>query len=250
MTPDAAATIRLIDLETVPSTNDEALRRAANGAPAWTVVRATSQSAGRGRRGRSFASPPGNSYTSFVVRPARPAGTLPQIAPVAGLAVAEALERIAPGLPRPLCKWPNDVLVDGRKVCGILVETTSARRETQAVVIGIGVNLVSHPDISGEAIGDIASLGGPRLDRDDWLDALAGRLWARLLEWRRDGFAAVRGALLDRMAGLGGDVFVSGPPPLSGRLAGIDENGALLVVDRFGVAHRCISGSLVLGGRA
>ncbi len=246
MTSDAAATLRLIDLGTVPSTNDEALRRAANGAPAWTVVRAVSQSAGRGRRGRAFASPPGNSYTSFIVRPDCPADTLPQIALVAGLAVAEALERVAPGLARPLCKWPNDILVAGRKVCGILVEAAAPGR---GVVIGVGVNLVSHPDIPGEAIGDIVGLGGPRLDRDEWLDALAGRLRARLSEWRQGGFAAVRGALLDRMAGLGGEISVDGPPPLSGRLAGIDEDGALLVADRSGVARRCVSGSLVLEGR-
>ena len=143
----------LVDLDCVASTNDEALSRAAAGAPAWTVVRAASQSAGRGRRGRSFASPPGNSYTSFVLRPEGAPERVAQIALVAGLAVAEAIARLAPGLPAPRCKWPNDVLVDGHKVCGILVEASSSGERVDHVVVGIGINLASHPAIPGARIG-------------------------------------------------------------------------------------------------
>lgn len=237
----------LVDLDTVASTNDEAMIRAGQGAPAWTVVRASSQTAGRGRRGRSFASPPGNSYTSFVLRPGGGAGRSAQIALVAGLAVAEAIAHVAPGLAQPACKWPNDVLVDGHKVSGILVEAATSGDTVDHVVVGIGINLVSHPELPGLRIGDLASLGAPGIGRDTMLAALCERLLDRIGAWERGGFEAVRQAWLARAAGLGRNVRIEdGGRALSGELVDVDGEGALVLAEPAGPRHRVLSGSLVL----
>ena len=244
MTADLEAPFSLIDLGTVGSTNDTALALAQDGAPAWSVVRAERQTAGRGRRGRAFQSPPGNSYTSFLLRPVRPAREVPQLALVAGLAVAEAVDRFAPELPRATCKWPNDVLVDGLKVAGILVEASSGRK-LEAVVVGIGVNLVDHPASPGMRASDLASLGAVSADRNLWLRVLCKRLFERTGAWEREGFAAMRDSWMARAAGLGQCVQVAGELSVRGLMTGVDGEGALLV-DEDGVTRRCVSGSLVL----
>ncbi len=237
----------LIDLESVASTNDEALERASENMPAWTIVRAVEQRSGRGRRGKTFASPPGNSYTSFLLRPDCAQADAPQIALLAGLAVARAIRELAPDLPPAQCKWPNDVLIDGDKVCGILVEAVSTGARLDAVVVGIGVNLVSHPSLDGVRISDLRILGA-QVDRNAWLIALASHLKGLVDLWSHGGFAAVRKAWLDHAAGLNSPVTHCDEtrPPLHGTLAGIDEAGAVLIADTAGQTHRCVSGSLVL----
>ncbi len=237
----------LIDLESVTSTNDEALERASSNDPAWTIVRAVEQRAGRGRRGKTFASPPGNSYTSFLLRPDCVQADAPQIALLAGLAVARAIKEVAPDLPAARCKWPNDVLIDGHKVAGILVEAASTGTRLDAVVVGIGVNLASHPDIDGVRISDLGTLGTV-IDRDVWLIALSAHLRALVECWLDGGFVAVRETWLDHAAGLNSRVThcEDGRPALHGTLAGIDDVGALLISDAAGHTHRCVSGSLVL----
>jgi BirA family biotin operon repressor/biotin-[acetyl-CoA-carboxylase] ligase len=247
MTMALPAPFALVDLDTVASTNDEAMNRAAAGAPAWTVVRARCQTAGRGRRGRSFASPEGNSYTSFILRPRGAPGQAAQIALVAGLAVAEAIAAVAPSLPSARCKWPNDVLVDGHKVCGILVEAASSGDRVDHVVIGIGVNLVSHPDLPGLHIGDLGSLGAPGIGRDAMLEVLAGRLHARCEAWQERGFAVLRQDWLARAAGLGRAVRVEdGTRSMVGELVDIDGEGALVLASSDRTRHRVVSGSLFL----
>lgn len=246
MTVGLAAAVQLVDLGTVASTNDVALTMARKGAAPWTVVRARRQTRGRGRQGRPFASPPGNSYTTFLLRPRSAMEHVPQIALVTGLAVAETIDELAPQLPRALCKWPNDILIAGRKVCGILVEALSLSGRLEAVVVGIGVNLVCHPELPPQRIGDLHGLGGPPLGRDVWLAALCRHLLCRIGGWEKAGFPALREAWLARAAGLGERVVVNAGAPLHGRLRGIDDRGALLIDDERGIAHRCHSGSLVL----
>lgn len=247
MTPALSAPFELIDLGIVASTNDEALRLAHEGAPEWTVVRAVEQRAGRGRRGKSFVSPPGNSYTSFLLRPNCRQADAPQIALVAGLAVALAVDRLAPDLGAAQCKWPNDVLVQGSKVCGILVEAVSTAGKLDAVVVGIGVNLVSHPEIDGLHISDLQTLGAI-VDRDAWLGAMAPQFRLLVDRWSQAGFSSLRELWLGHAAGLHRRVthLEDRRAPLYGVLNGVDENGALLIADGAGTIHRCVSGSLVL----
>ena len=241
------APFALVDFDTVASTNDEAMRLAGQGAPAWTVVRAVSQSAGRGSRGKSFASPACNSYTSFILRPQGGPERAAQIALVAGLAVAEAIDLQAPDLPLAQCKWPNDVLVGAHNVCGILVEASSSGENVEHVIVGIGINLVSHPEIPGHRIADLAHLGAPGIGRDAMLASLAGRLHARCQLWQTGGFAALRASWLDRAAGLGRMVRIEdGPRILSGQLRDIDEEGALVLIGPGTARQRVVSGSLFL----
>lgn len=241
------APFALVDRDTVTSTNDEAMALADGGAPAWTVVRAVSQSAGRGRRGKSFASPPGNSYTSFILRPQGSPERAAQLALVAGLAVADAIAALAPGLPAPRCKWPNDVLVDGHKVSGILVEAASSGERIDHVIVGIGINLVSHPEIEGHRIGDLAGLGAGLVDRDAMLVALSRDFHDRVTVWQAGGFQALRAAWIARAAGMGRAVRVEdGSRTLHGELVDIDGEGALLLAETPAIRHRVVSGSLFL----
>jgi BirA family transcriptional regulator, biotin operon repressor / biotin---[acetyl-CoA-carboxylase] ligase len=142
----------LIRLDTIDSTNAEALRRAWAGerGPLWIV--AERQSAGRGRRGRSWVSPPGNLHATLLVSDPAPAALVPQLGFVAGLALHDAAAAAAPPLaPRLALKWPNDLLCGGRKIAGILVEGEGD--PVAAAAIGFGVNCREHPPrrrISGD----------------------------------------------------------------------------------------------------
>src|SRR5258708_4173593 len=132
--------------DTVGSTNDEARQLARDGAPGGTLVWAAAQSAGRGRRGHLWQSPPGNLYLSMVLRPEAPPANAPQLGFVAALALGDALDQLAaPGL-QLRYKWPNDLLAGGKKLAGILLESEmAAGGGLDFVILGIGVNLVSAP---------------------------------------------------------------------------------------------------------
>ena len=226
----------------IGSTNDEALRLAREGAPDGTVVVAGQQTAGRGRQGRRWISPPGNLYASFLVRTARFPGFTPpraaEIGFVAALAVADALDTAIAG---SRLKWPNDVLLAGAKVAGILTEMAS-----DAVVIGIGINVAHAPPDMPYPVTSVASLGGT-ISADALLVTLADRLDHRLLAWDTAGFAAVREAWLQR-GPTPGQVLtaraVSGG--VTGIFAGLAEDGALLLMTTDGV-RRIVAGEVVPG---
>ena len=133
-------------LDEIDSTNEEARRLAAAGAAAGTVVWAKRQTAGRGRRGRSWISEPGNLFTSLILRPHVPPARAAELTFVASLAVAQAVAGFLPG--RIICtKWPNDVLVDGGKIAGILIESAAGTSgKVDWLVVGIGINVAHHPN--------------------------------------------------------------------------------------------------------
>ncbi len=247
MTPLLPPPFRLVDLGTVTSTNDVALAMARDGAAAWTVVRARVQTRGRGRGGRSFSSPDGNSYVSLILRPSCPPAALPGLGLVAGLAVADAIRTFAPRIPPVRCKWPNDVLVGGAKVAGILVESRIGAA-LEAVVAGIGINLVSHPAIDGLRATSLAAEGAPSTDRDELLTVLADCLEARIRTWENGGFQALRQSWLEGAAGVGEPATLIGERPVTGLFAGVAGDGALLL-ESGGALRRFVSGSLVLEGR-
>lgn len=231
----------LVALDSVGSTNDEAARLADAGAPEGTVVWSRQQTGGRGRRGRQWASPPGNLYSSTILRPDCAAPRAAELGFVAALAVADI---VPPG--RPLrVKWPNDVLVDGGKVAGILLESASGQTgQVQHVVAGIGVNVGFAPQLP-EMRYRGAALGG---SVEAALETLTAALAARLAEWRRDGFATVRAAWLAKAGPLGAEVDVKlGEELVHGRFAGLDREGALLLETAAG-PRKIVSGELL--GRA
>jgi BirA family biotin operon repressor/biotin-[acetyl-CoA-carboxylase] ligase len=231
----------LVALDTVGSTNDEAAQRADAGAPEGTVVWSREQTGGRGRRGRHWASPVGNLYTSTILRPDRPAQRAAELGFAAALAVAD----IVPAGREVRVKWPNDVLVDGGKIAGILLESAIGQTgQVQHVVAGIGVNVGFAPQLP-EMRYPGSALGG---SVEAALEKLAAALAARLAEWRREGFETVRAAWLAKAGPLGAEVDVKlGEGLVRGRFAGLDREGALLLDTATG-PRKIVSGELL--GRA
>ena len=228
----------LVALQSVGSTNDEAARLAENGAPEGTVVWAREQTGGRGRRGRVWASPVGNLYSSTILRPDCPAARAAELGFVAALAVAD----MVPGSRQVRVKWPNDVLVDNGKVAGILPESSiGADGKAEHVVLGIGVNVSFAPDLP-EMRYRGACLGG---SVEAALERLTVALGLRLAQWRRDGFAAVRAEWLAKAGPLGLEVDVKlGEELVRGRFAGMDGEGALLL-DTASGPRRIVAGELL-----
>jgi len=188
----------LVALDTVGSTNDEAAHLADAGAPEGTVVWSREQTGGRGRRGRHWASPVGNLYTSTILRPDCPAQRAAELGFAAALAVAD----IVPAGREVRVKWPNDVLVDGGKVAGILLESAIGQTgQVQHVVAGIGVNVGFAPQLP-EMRYPGAALGG---SVEAALEKLTAALASRLAEWRREGFETVRAAWLAKAGPLGAE---------------------------------------------
>jgi BirA family transcriptional regulator, biotin operon repressor / biotin---[acetyl-CoA-carboxylase] ligase len=228
--PDGVSDPPIIHFGSVDSTNAEALRRARGGArgPLWVV--AATQTAGRGRRGRAWASPPGNLYASLLLVDPAPAAVAPQLAFVAGLAVHDACAALAPALAGALwLKWPNDLLCRGAKIAGILIEG-EAVADGIAAVVGIGVNCRHHPEATEHPATDFAAQGA-KVEASPLLDALRRTMAARLAEWDRGAaFAAIRSAWLARAAGLGQPIRARLPDrELSGVFEALDDAGRLIL---------------------
>jgi BirA family biotin operon repressor/biotin-[acetyl-CoA-carboxylase] ligase len=244
--PRTAGQTPVVFLETTDSTNAEALARAAAGerGPLWIVAR--QQSAGRGRRGRTWVSEPGNLYATLLLSDAAPAAALPGICFVAALAVHDAILDAAHGLaPAQLkLKWPNDVLLDGQKLVGILVEGVS-QAGVHATAIGIGVNCKHHPQTSAYPATDLAAAGFD-VAPESLLGFLGTAMERRLGEWRRgENFAAVRTAWLARASGVGSPIEVRLPAgSMSGTFEALDDSGALLLRRSDGTREKVAAGDV------
>ena len=188
-------------LDTVDSTNEEAKRIAAAGevGPLW--IAADVQTAGRGRRGRSWDSPSGNLCATLLLRPRKSASDCAQLSFIAALAVSDAIAALAPNLQTRL-KWPNDVLIEEQKVAGILLESAGGEAKPEWLAIGIGLNLAHHPNETEFPATSLAAWG-VSANPQDALAYLAGS-FAKWYEcWLAEGFAPVRDGWLARAAGLG-----------------------------------------------
>jgi len=228
----------LVALDSVSSTSDEAGRLADAGAPEGTFVWARQQTGGRGRRGRSWASAVGNLYCSTVVRPDCPAPRAAELGFVAALAVAD----IVPPARQIRLKWPNDVLVDGGKIAGILPESSVRQDGTvEYVVLGIGVNVGFAPQLP-EMRYPGAMLGGTV---EQAAGALAAGLARWMKEWRQSGFEEIRAGWMAKAGPLGAEMDVRlGEGLVSGRYAGLDRDGGLLLDTPKGPL-RIVSGELL-----
>jgi BirA family biotin operon repressor/biotin-[acetyl-CoA-carboxylase] ligase len=219
----ACATSSVHRFDTVGSTMDEARRLAAAGAPHGTAAVAVVQNAGRGRSGRAWVSPPGNLHVTVVLRPGGSAREAPELGFVIALAVAESVDALLG--PGTALKWPNDVLRDGAKLAGILLE----RLEDGVVLAGIGANVRHVPPDMPYPVTSLAALGsdaGP----DALLALVLARLDAGWAAWRAAGFAAVLSRWAERGPGLGTPLQVRlGMGQVAGRFAGLAADGALLL---------------------
>jgi BirA family transcriptional regulator, biotin operon repressor / biotin---[acetyl-CoA-carboxylase] ligase len=223
---------RLAAFDELDSTNDEAKRRADDGAPDGTVIWARSQSTGRGRRGRQWASPPGNLYCSILVRPAQTASAAAaQYSFIAALAALDALVEAGAGQGLAV-KWPNDLLLNQRKVAGILLESSlTGERAVDWIVAGVGVNLTSHPEIDAPfAASDLMAEGCAVPAPDELLTALVAAFdrWQRC--WAGQGFEPVREAWLARAMGRGKPVRANlEGEAIEGRFADLAAGGELII---------------------
>lgn len=206
------------------STNADLLVRAAQGAPEGLWLRADAQDGGRGRLGRSWESPKGNLFASSIVRLRNTDSSPAALAFVTAIAAYDAIRQMAPQVPIIL-KWPNDILAhDGSKLCGILLE-----RASDAVVVGIGLNLVWHPQNLDRKVSDLRTLGATPPDAQTAVEIVAEAFARYLNVWRQSGLGYIvrhweahahpRGTALSAKLPDGTEV--------DGLYAGLNDEGAL-----------------------
>lgn len=231
--------------ETLDSTSAEAKRRIAAGArgPAWII--ALHQTAGYGRRGKAWAQESGDFAGSLLFSTEAEPGAFGQLSFVLALAVHDALSTlIAKGDMR--IKWPNDILVDGAKIAGLLLEMVDAAG-ARMLVAGIGVNVVSTPSIDAYATTRLLDYESAPMP-PALAEAIDANFWAHYGIWRADGFAPARREWLARAAGVGAEITVGLPnETLIGVFEDIDDSGGLVL--RFDGGTRIISaGDVYFGG--
>jgi BirA family biotin operon repressor/biotin-[acetyl-CoA-carboxylase] ligase len=229
-TLDLPSPFRLVAYETIGSTNDEVKRLAREGAAEGLIVIAGQQTAGRGRRGRTWVSPPGNLYSSALLRPRCQVASAAQLGFVAALGVADAIGELAPAI-NPRCKWPNDLLLNGKKISGILLETEMvAGDRPDFVALGMGINLISSPRDTPYPTTSLAEEGAPRIAPRTMIATVIRHFAEWLTRWREDGFGPIRDAWLLRAIGLGELIQVRlERHTLDGRFLDLDNDGALML---------------------
>jgi BirA family biotin operon repressor/biotin-[acetyl-CoA-carboxylase] ligase len=236
-------------LDACGSTNGDVLQMASQGAPHGTVVAADRQTAGRGRMGRQWVSPPGaNLYFSVLLRPAAPPFVVPQLALVAGLSVAEAVEQQAPAVEAGV-KWPNDVLVAGRKLAGILCEMEAEADAVHAVVVGIGLNVNSgrddFPPLLRKRATSLRIESGCEIGRVDMLAAVLNALEANYNQWAQGGLASLLPAMEARSVLKGKYVTVSAHRrEMAGVVTELDADGCLVLEQEGGTQVHVPSGEV------
>ena len=248
------AGVRLESLGTIASTNAEARLRAQRGdnGPLW--ITATTQTQGRGRHGRVWISPPGNLYASLLLRDPSAFEDAPQLALVAALALRDAVALEAKTLASRLkLKWPNDLLLDGRKCAGILIEGEAAPGAKAGsrliVVIGIGVNCTRHPSSMEAGNGLPATDLGARgiaITPEILFTRLSATMCLRLAQWDRSrGFPAIVGDWLIHARGIGEPITVrNGDIEIQGRFVGLDHAGRLVLEQADGVFTKIAAGDV------
>jgi BirA family transcriptional regulator, biotin operon repressor / biotin---[acetyl-CoA-carboxylase] ligase len=240
---------RFICQARTPSTNADAFRLAEQGTAEGTVVLADSQSGGKGRMGRIWSSPPGvNLYCSIILRPPVPPFEAPQLTFLSAVAVARAIELVV-GL-KPEIKWPNDVLIGGKKVAGLLNEMSAETDGINFVILGIGVNLNMTaeqfpPDLRHPATSLLLETGRP-VARARFAAVMLGELDRLYASFRSQGFGPVRDEWQQRCHAHGRELTVSDGSNeiVRGMFDGIDRFGALLVRRQDGTVERILSGDV------
>lgn len=232
--PDVPPGCQLIVRDSVGSTSEDARKLAGEGAPGLTIVWAREQTAGRGRHGRDWHSPRGNLYLSILLRPDCPIAEAPQIGFVVGAAMARAIRDIA-GADVAL-KWPNDLLLAGEKVSGILLESAArADGRLDWVVAGIGVNVDSQPDVPAATCLRAA---GHDVTVEALLEGFLPNLVDLLAIWARDGFEPIRAIWSALALPLDTALTVKLPDgEKAGTFVGIDTAGNLMLETADGTEH-------------
>jgi len=214
------------------------------------MIWANTQTAGRGRAGRTWVSPRGNVYTSILIAAPDERTRAPELGFVAAVALRECileLPRHNAGEPKISCKWPNDILVEGEKVSGILPEMVSDDSGRAWVVLGIGINLAAVQLDPGAYPPTALSLHHIDTTPAHVLTVLTRSLHKWLAKWRDGGFGIIRTEWLNCGPNVGSDVAVGLPEgAVSGTFIGLDDDGALLLETRKG-QRRIVAGDVLFG---
>ncbi|MBT4770685.1 MAG: biotin--[acetyl-CoA-carboxylase] ligase [Rhodospirillaceae bacterium] len=238
----------LLKLDVVGSTNEEAARLGREGAPAGTLVWAKSQTGGKGRRGRDWVSPGGNLYASLLLRPNILLAQAPEISFVAAVAVFNTLCFILPQTARIHMKWPNDIIVEGHKIAGILLESSAQGEMLDWLVVGIGINIASSPDKTPFPATSLHESGAPHAKTADVLGRFADSFKRVMETWTNEGFAPIRKRWLEFAWCLGEEIEVkTEQETLRGVFCDIDPSGAL-ILDLGGGDKRIITAANVIRG--
>lgn len=234
--------------EELDSTNAEARRRAEAGdaGPVWITARR--QTAGRGRRGRAWSTGSGNLAATLLFVTDKPAAEAAQVSFIAALAAAD-LAQTCLGAGAARIKWPNDLLVYGRKAVGILVESGARADGRLWMAVGIGVNLAHAPqDVERPATAFSEHMASPPPTPLDALEVLAAAFERWRLAWERDGFGPIAAAWTERAVGLGEPCVARLPSAtLSGLAEGLDLDGALKLRLSDGTLARITAGDVFFG---
>ena len=216
------------------STNDKAFALGIAGAPEGTVVIADRQSRGKGRLQRSWHSPPGvNIYTSLILRPRIASSEAARIPIMAGIAVAEVLDKYYPS--KIKLKWPNDVLLNKKKVCGILSQAKIAGKEIDFIVLGIGINVnIKHNELPLEICDSATSLimeTGREISRQELIISLYENLEKWYKQLLQKGFIRIKQKWLELTPMIGQNVqVIFKDEMIEGKATGIDDGGSLIIL--------------------
>ena len=226
----------LLSYDVLDSTNAEARRLAGGGASHGAVIWAKRQTAGRGRMGREWVSVEGNLYTTVLIQPPVALEQCAQLSFVAALAVAETLEGIVPDPSLVACKWPNDVLVGGKKISGILLESFTTKElitQRQWISIGVGINVDNCPEHVMFPATCLRNVGVELISAKIVLSRFIHHFVHRYDAWASQGFTSIETAWKSRAHQLGKTVeVIVGDEQVSGVFDGIDAQGHMLLRDK------------------
>ena len=242
---------RLVVLDEIDSTNSEAKRRAAQGAEDGTLIWARAQTAAYGRQGRGWASSPGNLFLSLIVRPDCPLAKAAEFSFITAVALGDAFGSVAPPLIEVTYKWPNDVLLNGRKAAGILLESKGdSAQDVEWLVIGLGANINSFPPDTRLPATSLHFEGCPAtVSAVDLLEAFSRHMLSWINIWLEEGFAPVRDVWLRHAQGIKQEIEVRLPhETLVGTFSDIDPAGTLVLTLADGKTRRIAAGDVYLPG--
>ncbi len=232
--------------ESLDSTNDTAYGLAEKGAKVGTVVVAEHQKKGKGRQGRHWASPKGGVYLSCILKPEIEPREVAKITLVAAVAVCVSIRETA-GV-EAMIKWPNDIIVNKKKVCGILTEMKAEQDKVDFVILGIGVNVDTSVRHLPKGATSLAKESGRRAAKVDLTRRILENLEEYLALFGKDGFNKIRNEWRDYSATLGRQVKVHcHDEKIEGEALDVDRDGALVVRLDSGIQRRILSGDVVIG---
>ena len=231
---------RVEQVAEIDSTNEACRLRALAGEEAGLVIRADRQTSGRGRRGRAWTSPAGNLHASLLLRPERPASESAALGFAAVTAIGDVAEALLPDHAQVRHKWPNDLLVNGRKASGLLLEA-----QPGFLVLGIGVNILSHPAGTPYPATDLLAEGSAPVAPHALLERFLAAFRPLYETWTAEGFAALLPTWRRRAAGLGAAIEVRLEREiLSGLFRDLDPDGALRLALADGTERRIAAGDV------